>query len=261
MKKITVVCIGTINHELMKSSIETSSKVVPDCEDILVFSDKKVVDYGRWVEINSKFSINDYNLFCIKSLLPFIKTEFVLIIQYDGIAVKKKFWSDKYYKYDYTGAPWPDRFKWIHTDEKVGNGGFSLRSTKLLEALKNHQIRFHDDSPRFKNEDALICQGYKKYLENQYSIKYAPIDIASQFSTEWTNISGNTFGFHGAWNTPLYFKENQVLKYIEHIDNSYWLDDKIQFFVQGLKSKNYNHALNYFQKKLTIKQDTSIIAT
>lgn len=260
MKKITVVCIGTTNHNLMRTSIENTLKVVPDCEEVLVFSDKKIVDYGRWVEINSQFNIDDYSLFCVKSLAHFIKTEFVLIIQYDGVAVKKKLWSSDFYKYDYIGAPWPDRFNWTLPDEKVGNGGFSLRSAKLLHALKDHQIRFHNDSIRFKNEDILICQGYRKFLEKHHHIVYAPIEVASRFSTEWTNTSGETFGFHGMWNAPLYYKEKTVIEYIDQLPATYWIDDKLGFMSQVLKLKNYNSALEVLRNRLTINQNTSSIA-
>lgn len=260
MKKITAVCIGTTNHLLMRKSIETTLKVVPDCEEVLVFSDKQIVDYGRWVEITPHFNIDDYSLFCVKGLAPFIKTEFVLIIQYDGMAVKKKLWNNDFYNYDYIGAPWPDRFNWTLPDEKVGNGGFSLRSTKLLHALKDHQIRFHNDSIRFKNEDILICQGYRKFLEKQYNIAYAPIDVASKFSTEWTTTSGETFGFHGMWNAPLYFKEKTVIEYIDQLPATYWIDDKLSFITHALKLKKYNAAYDLLANKLTVKQNTSNIA-
>lgn len=260
MKKITIVCIGTINHDLMKTSIENSTKAVTDCEDVIVFSDKNILEYGRYVEIKSDFNLSDYSLFCIKGLWPYIKTEFALIVQYDGMAVKKKHWSKDFYKYDYIGAPWPERFKWTNPAEKVGNGGFSLRSAKLLEALKDHQIRFHPESIKFKNEDILICQGYRKYLESQHNIKYAPIEIADKFSTEWTNVTGETFGFHGIWNAPFYYKEKTVIEYIENLPAEYWIDDKLEFFNQALKLKNYNSALEVLKNKLTLNNNASSIA-
>jgi hypothetical protein len=64
------------------------------------------------------------------------------VVQYDGMAANKMHWSDDYYNYDYIGAPWPDRFTWIRPEEKVGNGGFSLRSMKLIEALRDPFIKF-----------------------------------------------------------------------------------------------------------------------
>ena len=52
-----------------------------------------------------------------------------------------------------------------------------------------------------KEEDHCICRIYRKYLEDNYGIKFAPVEVARQFSIEgwrsenktWTN----EFGFHG----------------------------------------------------------------
>ena len=247
MKKITLLCIGNTHHNLMQKSIETSLRAIEkECEEVLHITDKQTNNRGLVLPEN--FNINHYNNFVIKELTDIIKTEFVLIIQYDGMAVKNKYWNHDFYNYDYIGAPWPDRFNWIEQSEKVGNGGFSLRSAMLLEALKDKSIRFHDESPRFKNEDAVICQGYNEYLKRKYKIKYAPIELANTFSHEWCNPTGKTFGFHGIWNTPLYFGEDEVIKFIENIPKSHWFDDKRQMFIQLCRSKGYLRVIRKFNE-------------
>ena len=135
--------------------------------------------------------------------------------------------------------PWPDRFTWIQHDEKIGNGGFSFRSAKLIESLKDHVIKF-DNGPRFKNEDAVICQGYSSFLRKKYNIKFAPFEIANNFSHEWCNPTGKTFGFHGAWNFPLFFDENTCLKYLLDIPKEYWYSDKLEMFEMFCRQKEYN---------------------
>lgn len=245
MKKITLLCIGNTHHELMEKSISISLRAIEkECEEVLHITDRQT--NNRNIILPSNFSIAHYNNFVIKELADIIKTDFVLIIQYDGMAVKHKYWNDKFYDYDYIGAPWPDRFNWIEPSEKVGNGGFSLRSLTLLNALKDKSIRFHDDNPRFKNEDAVICQGYNEYLKRKYKIKYAPIELANTFSHEWCNPTGKTFGFHGIWNTPLYFGEDEVIKFIENIPKEHWLEDKKSMFFHICRSKGYLKAVRKF---------------
>jgi len=246
MKKITVACIGTTNHELMKFSIDTTLQNLPDVEDVLVASDRPVLDHGRYVELPKSFNLGDYQRFLIKELIDHVKTEFVLVVQYDGMAVNKKLWTDDFYNYDYIGAAWPDRFV-SDPDIKVGNGGFSLRSAKLLTALQDSNIDTNG------NEDAIICQRYATYLRERHNIKFAPVGLADQFSNEWNNPSGNTFGFHGAFNVPLYFDEDVVYNYINLLPVHAWPEDQIYTIVDLCHRKNYVKSLNRIKEKLELR--------
>jgi len=80
----------------------------------------------------------------------------------------------------------------------VGNGGFSLRSKKLLEEVSN--LEYTDLS---LPEDVFICTKNRKTLLDR-GIRYAPLTIAKRFSFECPldlnekNITLDAhFGFHG----------------------------------------------------------------
>ena len=80
---------------------------------------------------------NDYNYYVIYCLHNHVETSHCLLVQPDGFVLFPDKWDDEWLKYDYIGAPWPlvkdsyiDPFGNQH---QVGNGGFSLRSKKLLE--------------------------------------------------------------------------------------------------------------------------------
>jgi hypothetical protein len=237
MKKITILSIGNIHKNLMQFAIDTTLRVVEkDCEEVVTIEDEDL-------------NIDKYNQLCIKGLSGKFKTEFVMVVQYDGMAVKKDYWDDSYFNYDYIGAPWPDRFTWIKPEEKVGNGGFSMRSAKLIEALKDDNIRLHDNHPRFKNEDAAICMGYHEYLKRKHGITYAPYGLANRFSHEWCNPTGKTLGFHGIWNVPLFFNEDRVIEYIEQIPKRQWLQDTVQMLVANCRQKGYLRAIRRFNEK------------
>lgn len=145
------------------------------------------------------FTVSDYSTFMIKSLNEYVSTNFVLNFQHDGFIFNQRAWEEDFFNYDYIGAMWPLIY-WKNlngTNEEtrltVGNGGFSLRSKKLLKALSGEEL-INGEHP----EDLFICAVYKKILEEKYNIKYAPVSVAEKFSVEAGSLT-NQFGFHGKW--------------------------------------------------------------
>lgn len=144
-------------------------------------------------EINSK---KDFSYFCMKELNDYFKTDYVLIGQYDGYILHEDMWDDEFLDYDYIGAPWPDfLIKEGPKNYNVGNGGFSLRSKKLQTILqKDNNIILHEA------EDIAICRLNRPYLENEYGIKFAPLEVAEKFSFEYISYYEQpfrkTFGVH-----------------------------------------------------------------
>lgn len=120
------------------------------------------------------FSKESYSEFCIRELYKHVKTSHMLIFQHDGFVNNWKAWDNDWLKYDYIGAPWH------YTDGMaVGNGGFSLRSTKLMKILATDpEIKFTHP------EDHHICRTYRAYLEKKHKIKFAPVEVAEKFSFE-----------------------------------------------------------------------------
>ena len=131
-----------------------------------------------------------YSRFVMKELAGHIDTDFALLVQWDGFVVNADAWSDEFLDYDYIGA------KWIFYDDghTVGNGGFSLRSKRLLEALGDPHV-VPDEA-----EDVAICRTYRSYLEQAHGIRFAPEPIADRFSFEASYWTSPPFGFHGLFN-------------------------------------------------------------
>jgi hypothetical protein len=130
----------------------------------------------------------DYSDLLLTGLRQYVAGTHVLIIQWDSFIINSELWTHDFLQYDYIGAAWPH-----HPDTPVGNGGFSLRSIKLLEALESSAI-----SKRHP-EDFCICVDNKATLENQFGIEFAPENIAEQFAVERTSWHP-AFGFHGFFN-------------------------------------------------------------
>jgi tetratricopeptide (TPR) repeat protein len=77
---------------------------------------------------------------------------------------------------------------------RVGNGGFSLRSRKLLEALQDPRIELVDA------EDETICRTCRPLLERDHGIRFGSEALADRFSFEAAYPIGKQFGFHGLFN-------------------------------------------------------------
>lgn len=133
----------------------------------------------------------EYSHYIIKELPGLISTSHALIIQHDGYVLRPEAWNPKWLGYDYIGAPW----EWYKDEYKVGNGGFSLRSKKLMDLV----LELAPNNPH--PEDDVICRQLRPELEKR-GIKFAPLDVARKFSIEGyqgqTAYSGQ-FGFHGSF--------------------------------------------------------------
>jgi len=139
--------------------------------------------------------------------------DYLLTIHADGYAVNKSAWTDEFFSYDYIGAVWHQiKHSWW-SENLVGNGGFSLRSQKLLQGLKTLQIPIDpndfpgtplETSTRFGAthipEDVVICRWYRQTLVQKFGIRFAPPGLADQFCIENHLTSpwlGKSLGFHG----------------------------------------------------------------
>ena len=176
-------------------------RVLQHCINLCEFGDAKFFTHHEAPEdpyvvpIENIASRQAYSHFVIKRLADFIKTDFVLIVQTDGFIVNVARWNPEFLKYDYIGAPWhPSQLQpQMNPNHLVGNGGFSLRSKRLQEYLR--------DDPNIKDthpEDVAICQWYRSYLEDK-GFTFAPVEIAHQFSCEnylWNNAFGHHAYFH-----------------------------------------------------------------
>jgi len=174
---VTLVCVDDKKPEAAKWAVDQCQK---HCKfaDVLTFSSNN---------LNAPIkNLEDYSEFIVKGLLPHIKTSHVLVCQWDGYVTNPELWSPEFLDYDYIGAMWAWR-----NENKVGNGGFSLRSRKLLEVLSGDEF----NGP-FLPEDEYICQINRGVLEKKHGILFAPESIACKFSNEYRLVGQDSFGFH-----------------------------------------------------------------
>lgn len=202
LKDVTLVSASDIKIPETILALRRTRRAI-DFKEILLISSRKPHSLPRGIRYRkcSKLkTLEDYSRFVLYKLHTYVHTTYVLVIQYDGYVINPYQWRESFLDYDYIGAPWPKNLHFTKEgiNVQVGNGGFSLRSKKLLNALNNLRLPFTDNSTGYSHEDGVICNYYRKELED-FGIKFASVEIASLFSKEQhgPNTYVPTFGFHG----------------------------------------------------------------
>jgi len=163
----------------------------------------------KTVHIDPIENLIEMNRFSVNALNNFIDTDYCINVERDSAIINPSVWTNDFFDYDYIGAPWHIS---NNLENRVGNGGFSLRSKKLLETTAKLQYDKHHPNPLYgcAPEDWFFC--VKKYPEmKQQGIKFAPPDLAFDFSVEHSSpdiksynpnvlSSYKSFGFHGEFN-------------------------------------------------------------
>lgn len=192
LPNVTIVCIDCYNYGKAVLALQKCKEQVQAAKTILLTDIDIQIDGIETILIPSIKSKEDYSNFCIKELYKYIGTSHCLVVQWDGYILNGASWDKKFLDYDYIGAPW------LYTDGRnVGNGGFSLRSKKLLSALYGDDLILSTHP-----EDDCIARTYRSYLELEYNIKFAPESVAESFAYELREPSTSTFGFHGNFHLP-----------------------------------------------------------
>lgn len=152
----------------------------------------------------------DYAEFVLKDLHHYIRSEHVLVLQWDCEIVNWDKWTDDFLKYDFVHGV-SEGMEDDDLDEEGSlwdiNGGFTLRSKKFLQAtddyFTNHKTIWQYDSdtrdPHKINEDHQIWNN-RKVMIPKYDLKFAPFKVCDEFCVGNHNyevrFKNNYFGYH-----------------------------------------------------------------
>jgi hypothetical protein len=194
LPNVEIISINTHNPEQSVKAIEysckeinfASKKIFSDIVPSNLSSDMVHIQIPKFIQREA------YSDFTLRELHRYIESDFVLMIHDDGFIINPHLWNPSFLKYDYIGAPWPGSPSDIEYG-RVGNGGFCIRSKRLMEATSHLEYE-----PL--NDDWIIGVTHNKILRDM-DIHTAPVTLAMTFSLELPiaeceyNLD-NTFGFH-----------------------------------------------------------------
>ncbi len=191
---VTLACVDTLNQALALRALQCSRERIRFARTVLL-TDRLppglfAPDGVDVVPIEPIRSRDAYSRLVLKRLLPHVTTPHLLLVQWDGYVLNPEAWDPAFADCDYLGARW----LWHIDGHDVGNGGFSLRSRRLLEALQDPRIELDEA------EDVTIGRTFRNLLEREYGIRFGSAALADRFAFEAAYPIGRPFGFHGLYN-------------------------------------------------------------
>ncbi len=169
------VCIAQVEFAACK--LFTDAQVVPDHPGITVVPIRRITDSLA------------YSDFVLSQMVDHVDTSHCLVVQWDGHVIDATRWRPAFIEVDYIGASWPQ----FDDGHDVGNGGFSLRSRRLMAACRDPGFR------AAYPEDVAICRVNRTWLEGQ-GMRFAPRSLADLFAAERRGDLNTSFGYHGVFN-------------------------------------------------------------
>jgi hypothetical protein len=245
---ITICAVDCAYPQLAARALERS---ISQCDfgDAILFSDATVAGPFRSVPISPITSRDAYSQFVLKQLGAYVSTAFTLIVQWDGWVINPRAWRAEFSNYDYIGAVWP----W-HTDgNNMGNGGFSLRSAKLLALTTDPNFQLVEGY----NEDELICRVRRSRLEQRLGVRFAPEALADRFAYERRIPDGPTFGFHGLFNMWRHVEDMEMADIIKCLrPHTLRSPEIIELWVRYVSLRKFAAATHLFSRlRLSMTQD------
>ena len=212
LENVTLLCVETREPELAYWAIDKCLSNVEFAKVVLITNLDRVgikrsdIEYVQAPPIKTT---KDYSDLLLTGLDQHVEGSHVLVIQWDSFVVNPELWTDSFLTYDYIGAVWPH-----HPTTAVGNGGFSLRSVGLLQAMK--RPGFVKKHP----EDYCICVDNKEFLKQECGIRIAPTGVAEQFAVERSPWHP-AFGFHGFFNFGRVLNDAELIAFIKKLPMNY----------------------------------------
>lgn len=193
MPQVTLCAVTSVNVAATVQALETCLAQIAFANCLLFTDAAPVVRHPaiRIMPIARLTSSAAYSDFLLNHLVDHVLTSHCLVVQWDGHVLEAGRWDPHFLECDYIGATWPQ----FDDGHDVGNGGFSLRSRRLMELCRLPPFR------QLHPEDLAIGRTNRAWLERQGMI-FADRELADRFSAERTGDLHATFGYHGAFNMP-----------------------------------------------------------
>lgn len=203
LNNVTLVAVSSVQHDANIYALRESTKGLKFASVKFLTDADIICDDIEIVKIDRLNSIDEYSKFMIYDLDHHIDTDFALIVQYDGYVLNSESWTDDFLKYDYIGAPFP-----LPSDDvsyrdargtlvRVGNGGFSLRSKKLISLPNKLNLPWKSFFGYYNEDGFIVC--HNRHIYEEEGCVFAPIEVAAKFSHEHAideNKGIRPFGFH-----------------------------------------------------------------
>jgi len=206
LPQVTLVAVSSVDIKGALFALSISSSQI-EFGEVKFLTSAPIIPNNEKIKVEQiqELDLLGYSKFILQDLHRYVNTPYCLVVQADGFVINPHCWQKQFLDFDYIGAPWPSGLVLqpgnipLKISNRVGNGGFSLRSKKLL--IETSKIDFDSLNVPCFSEDLIICH----FLYDQMlsaGIAFPEPELAASFSIEipeaWFGQTPNTaFGFHG----------------------------------------------------------------
>lgn len=197
LPQVTLCAASSVNLAATIRALEICMAQV-DFADVLLCTDSaSITKLGpvpapiRVVQVAPMLSSAAYSSFILEKLVDHVQSSHCLVVQWDGHIIDAGRWTPDFLDHDYIGASWPQ----FDDGHNVGNGGFSLRSRRLMQACRQPDFIAHHP------EDLAIGRTNRAMLEAR-GLRFAPRQVADRFAAERAGEPDCSFGYHGVFLMP-----------------------------------------------------------
>lgn len=190
LPQVTLVAVTSIKvYETIKA-LEYSMRGI-DFGEVLLITHRRPFYLPKGIQYRHTDRVSDidsFNYMMVYDMDKYIRTEFILLVHYDGFVVNPHKWQDEFLQYDYIGSPWPvpEGHHCYHDTYgnlcRVGNS-VSLRSKRLLKFPREAGLNWEPSEDGTYNEDIFLCCMNKHRIE-QAGMRIAPVELAACFGHE-----------------------------------------------------------------------------
>ncbi len=193
LPQVTLCAVTSVNVAATVQALEACLAQIKFADCLLFTHADPVVRHPaiRTMPIARLASSTAYSDFLLNCLVDHVTTSHCLVVQWDGHVLDASRWDPHFLECDYIGASWPQ----FDDGHDVGNGGFSLRSRRLMDLCRSQWFR------QLHPEDLAIGRTNRAWLETQ-GLRFADRALADRFSAERTGDLKAAFGYHGVFNMP-----------------------------------------------------------
>lgn len=197
LPSVSLICIDCVDAN-------RAARVVERCTQKADFGAVKLLtsletDYPH-VKIMPLNSLIAYSIFMLTKVHEYVETEHMLIVQRDGFILNPGSFDVRWLELDYIGP------LFVQYD-KVGSGGFSLRSKRIMQDISQKIVTTWDGTQRHADE----IQATLKYYEDGVlclsefgkNYKIATLEQAANFGQGGNRnpvyFREKPFGWHRTW--------------------------------------------------------------
>lgn len=233
LPSVTLVCVDGVNAN-------RAIAVLENCKKKCDFGAVKLLthipcSYEHKIDIIPLNSLIEYSIFMLTRIHQYIDTEHLLVVQRDGFILNPQSFKEEWLKNDWTSPLFVQY-------PKVGSGGFSLRTKKMMVEIADSVPRW-DGTPKQANEIQDILGYYEDgvcCLSSRASrFKIATLEQACEFAQGGNRDSRYyqpyPFGFHGLW-AKIDFETGKVSPVCEHEQGNCECVQPTKLFLREMES-------------------------